>query len=419
VATFSGLSLDQPGRGYTLRAITGTEGSDSAQIIISEPFDVTSVAALVALESLELLGLVFSAPAVGPDGSVYVASVDSNLRSSYLQEYRPDGVLATLLTDQHPLTQPATDASAPVAAPDGRIIFASNDGSVHSFGEGRDALCTWEPGTYGVHPSTPAVAADGSIVVAVDHATGANGRLWGFSTDCVQLWSSEVSIGFNLGRGFKASPGIGTDDGIYIGHVSADSLYAYDAAGARRWALHTGGPVYSSVAIDPSGLVYVGAGAALLAVTPSGSLVWSRPLAGAVKASPVIGSGGTIYIGDEEGFLYAIDGASGTVLHSAHTGETITGTAAVGGSGRVYVTTRRAANPSTLWAFTSTLEVLEKVTLDGAARGEYGSSPTIANGKLYIGAGRTLHIFAVEEAGLASSAWPSFQRDEGNGGRAQ
>jgi outer membrane protein assembly factor BamB/pimeloyl-ACP methyl ester carboxylesterase len=418
VATFTGLSLDQPGIGYALRAMTGTEEGDSAQFVISEPFNVSSAAALVPLESLDLAGWVYSAPAVGPDGSVYVASVDGNLRYSYLQRYRVDQGLATLLIDAHPLTQPATDASAPVVAPDGRIIFASNDGSLHIFKEDGDALCTWEPGVYGVHPSTPAVAVDGSIVVAVDHNFGANGRLWGFSTDCVRRWSTEVSIGFNTGRGFKASPGIGSDAGIYAGHVSADSVYAFSGAGARQWALHAGGPVYSSVAIDPTGLIYVGAGAALLAMTPNGTLVWSRPLEGAVTASPVIGMGGTVYIGDETGVFYAVDGATGTVLRSVHTGETITATAAVGQSGRVYVTTRRPANPSILWAFTSTLEVIQKVTLAGAARGHYGSSPTIANGRLYVGAGRTLHVFAVTDAGLASSAWPSFQRDEGNGGRA-
>lgn len=56
-----------------------------------------------------------------------------------------------------------------------------------------------------------------------------------------------------------------------------------------------------------------------------------------IQAQPIIGANGVVYIGSNDTVLYALDGASGDLLWSYATGNSIVATGAVGSNGVVYV----------------------------------------------------------------------------------
>ena len=78
-----------------------------------------------------------------------------------------------------------------------------------------------------------------------------------------------------------------------------------------KWRFQTGGPIFSSAAVD-GGVVYVGSNdGKLYAVRAAdGGKVWAFATKGAVRSSPAV-AGGAVFFSSVDGNVYAVDAATG------------------------------------------------------------------------------------------------------------
>jgi len=147
-----------------------------------------------------------------------------------------------------------------------------------------------------------------------------------------------------------------------------------ETSGELKWCYKTGGPIYSSPAIDSDGTIYVGSvwgwNNYLYAVNPDGSLKWRYKTGDCVRSSPAIGSDGTVYVGSWDDYLYALN-PDGSLKWKYQTGDWVLSSPALGSDGTVYV----GSNDNYLYAITS------------------------------------------DSYGLADSPWPKFHHDNKNTGR--
>jgi outer membrane protein assembly factor BamB len=86
-----------------------------------------------------------------------------------------------------------------------------------------------------------------------------------------------------------SSPAIAADGSVVFGSEDG-KLYALDRQGELLWSFQAGGPIFSSPAIASDGTVYVGSDDGnLYAVDPTGRKKWVFTLGDRVRSSPTIG----------------------------------------------------------------------------------------------------------------------------------
>jgi outer membrane protein assembly factor BamB len=236
---------------------------------------------------------------------------------------------------------------------------------------------------------------------------------------------------------------------VYIGSLD-HKLYALDAkTGAFRWAYTTGGPIRSSPAVS-NGMVYVGSlDHNLYALdATSGAKQWSYSTGDGIYSSPVVANG-ILYFGSDDGNLYALDAASGTKKWLYSTSAQIVSTPAVAndmvyfGSEDDYFYALDAGSGSMKWSknmgnaitssptvsladnivyiisWTGTLSAFDMVS--GAkdwdqSAGGVGSTPTVANGVVYIGDNVSYVLYAIDStSGAVQWNYPRFYTPPANG----
>lgn len=202
---------------------------------------------------------------------------------------------------------------------------------------------------------------------ALNASTGT--LLWGYTTRGAIYSSPAVSNGIVY---------VGSDD---------HNLYALnDKTGKLIWKYTTGGAVDSSPALV-NGNVYIGsADKKVYALNAStGTFLWSYTTGGIINAAPAVANG-VVYVGSQNAKLYALNATTGAFKwsYSILTQFNIINSAPVVAGGIVYVgsfdtqgqnTKLYAVNASTgafIWSY--------DVTGCGI-----DSSPTVANGIVYIG----------------------------------
>jgi len=270
---------------------------------------------------------------------------------------------------------------SPPAVANGIVYVGSNDGSLYALSAGTGKLL-WSYATGGPVMSAPAVTnnrvfvhSNGGIFYALDATTG---KL---------LW--QRSIGANS----DSSP-VTANGNVYVGTYYDGNLYAFNqATGGMLWNYPTHGALDSPAVAN--GIVYVGSqdGHVYAVNGSTGHLVWATPTGPIVSSSPAL-TGGQLYVGTNDGNLYELNAANGTVTHSVTPdGSPIRTSPAVGGSvfvgtdyGHVY-----ALNPSSL-----------ATKWQASAGYSLRSSPALANGVLYTGAGIWWHLFGLNAASGAT-----------------
>ena len=286
------------------------------------PFTATEVP--IEKWSFATGGSVTSSPAIGADGTVYVASEDD------------------------------------------KLYAINSDGSIQwSFATPPSSIINWR--------SSPAIGADGTIYVCFYED-----KLYAVNPNGSMKWN------FPIVWGGGSSPAIGGDGTIYVGSFDDKRLYAINPNGSLKWFYTTGWFIRSSPAIGADGTIYISSqDDKLYAINPNGSAKWSFSNVNGY-CSPAIGVDGTIYIGADYNKLYAIN-PDGSFKWSYTTGDWVISSPAIGGDGTIYVGSYdnniHAVNPdgSPKWSFTTGAEIISSPAIGGDGTIYIGSNDS----KLY------------------------------------
>ena len=335
---------------------------------------------------------IFGAPAIGSDGTVYVASNDH-----YLYAINPNG------SQRWKFDMGYGAYGSPAIGTDG-AIYIGTAGIGKLFALNPDGTKKWESEQAdGWIQDSPAIASDGTIVFGTS-----NQNFYGINPDGTTRWKKVVNS--NL----YSSPAIASDGTIYLGFEYGVGFRAFNSDGSEKWNADIG-VVESSPAIGSDGTIYVGSkNNSLYAINPDGTIKWTFATGASVYASPAIGTDGTIYIGSTDGNFYAVN-PDGTEKWHIVTDSFIPfmheDSPAIGADGTIYVT----AMDTTQFTFK---RFLYAINPNGAVAWRFYADAlqgqiAIANdGTVYVGSqGGTLYALYSNSQGLANSAWPRFHHD--------
>lgn len=229
--------------------------------------------------------------------------------------------------------------SAPLMGVGGDVIFGSNDGTVWAVRTRGTTSWCWaarRPAYFFAAFALYSWGANWRLL-----AGDLNGTLWQFdSVTGAQLGS------LDLGASLASSPALAQvgAPAAYVGALQTGRLHKVALpALAPLWAFPAGGPVPSSPAvwIDVAGreVVFFGSenGTLWALWGADGSVAWAFPTGGAVVASPSLAAAdfeGTkgdalVYVGSMDGSMYALHAGNGTLAWRFRTGGPVQGSAAV------------------------------------------------------------------------------------------
>jgi len=395
-------SVDQDGlvRGIaqgtaTVRA-TETESEEGNRK--SGTAEVRVYSRVSALWSYEGEGLVEGPPAVGPDGTIYVAVNANGGQSRALHAVNPDGTKKWQLD--------VSVQSSPAVGPDGTIfigtdfgVLAVDPGGVRRWEFPLDCLSTG-----------CAIGADGTVFVGSEQ-----GDLHAINPNGTEKWR------FSAASYITGTPAIAGDGTVLFGTGTSEStpqpcLYAIYPDGTEKWRLTlptTSMPIGGSSdmpAVGSDGTVYVSYDG-LLAVAPQGELKWRFGVGHCMQGNPAIGPDGTIYVGSYDQNIYAVE-PDGTEKWCFATDREIWATPAIGQDGTVYA----ASTDGNLYAIAD----------DGSEQWRYETdadfvwSPAIASGRIFVAMHAWDHPTRFELAALrvvghdvrlSNGPWPMYGHD--------
>jgi outer membrane protein assembly factor BamB len=192
---------------------------------------------------------VWSAPAIGPDGTIY-----QNTSKGALHAVDPSGRVKWRFEASGPLSR---NPSSPAIAEDGTIYFASED--QHLYALDPDGRERWRFPTAGPVRS-PSIGLDGTIYFGSDeilawsgydhHTTIAEARMFALNPDGSERWSAPME------GHIWSGPSIGFDGSIYTG-TNSGFMYAFGSDGSLLWKVRVSAAGTPTLAGD--GSIYAGA----------------------------------------------------------------------------------------------------------------------------------------------------------------
>jgi len=315
---------------------------------------------------------VYSAPAIGTDGTIFVGGADKNLYA-----LSPDGTLRWTYATGSMIS------GAPAIETDGTVLIGSRDNNLYALRP--DGSLKWSHATGSQVWGSPAIGTDGTIFIG-----SRDKNLYALNSDGSLRWS------YTTTGEIRGSPAIGIDGTLYIGSNDY-KIYAVNSDGTLKWSYTTGSGIAGSPAVGAGGTIYAGStDNKLYALNSDGTLRWSYTTGNKIMGSPAIGSDGTIYTGSDDNNLYAIN-PDGTLKWTYTTGSKISGSPAIGTDGTLYI----GSNDAKIYALSSDGTLKWSYTTGSGIAG----SPAIgADGTLYIGS-NDYKIYAFRDVPLPVAAF--------------
>jgi len=337
-------------------------------------------------------------PVIGDDGTIYYVEGNAGAASKIVAiTDKGDNVQlkwATSIGGQI--------SNAPAMGPDGNIyitswLIAKGISKLNAV----DGNILWSNSTVaGVSNSTPAVDAQGNVY----HGSRSNAKAGAFS------WSTTGEKRFEIiNKGaFYASPVISKDGNtVYYLNTDKGEIWAVNTAdGSQKWSapvgLGAGGPG-PNLSIDGDGTIYFTTNLKVAAITDagaSGSVKWSTDVLGSANSGVVIGPKGDLYVGSKAALL-SLNPTTG-VINWAYNTSIAESVPAVDVNGNIYVGT----TDGKMIVINPKGQLLKEFQLgDGGV-----NSPKITNdGTVYVEALDNfvikLYKIAVKESGPANSPW--------------
>ena len=189
----------------------------------------------------------FSSPSIGPDGTLYVGSMDSHVYS-----ISPQGRTNWMFAMSN-----VTYSSAAIAN-DGTIYIGSDDGNLYALYRSGSRKWNFETGSY--VESSPAVSADGTVYIG-----GFDGFFRAFDANGHGKWAQTPG-------GISASPAICADGSVLVASYG-NGLSAYSPSGKILWSLPaSAGQMFSSPVVASNGTIYITVGTKLYSLQGTNAL---------------------------------------------------------------------------------------------------------------------------------------------------
>lgn len=346
---------------------------------------------------------IFGAPAIGPNGTVYVASEDGNVYA-----YQANGTLLWIFAD-------STDwlDSAPTVGPDGNVYVGSWDGNLYAI-NGTSGQMVWNFTTGGALIGSPAIGPDGTVYIGSNDSF-----VYAINLDGSQKWISEAVPSY---AAIDSSPILSHfSETLYFGNTDGEFFAVSTSTGALLWQFSvsdvhppdssTSVSISGSAALDSEGNIYFGCeNGYLYSLNPEGELRWSYAASESIRSSPAIDNNETIYFAAQDGYLYAVD-SLGFQVSETFVGDVFYCSPAVDANGNVLIA--GYAGSSTIGAASRFVSVNPngQIVWEYVIEDYNDASPNIAeDGTFYFAAHNgKLYAFEGNAPLMADSPWPRFQ----------
>ncbi|MCC7479300.1 PQQ-binding-like beta-propeller repeat protein [bacterium] len=234
------------------------------------------------LFSTPLTGYVQAAPAIAPDGKIYLNDIDGQLNC-----ISPAGQILWEFDTGNGLD------NAPLLSADGSVIIAGLDSNIYSVGAFASLNWSYQH-SFGFH-STPALDSSGNI-----YAADAGGDLLALDSAGGYLWTHS---GEGEALGCVAR---GPDGSLYY-VTDAKAIYAVNSDGSPRASVTAAFAYARSVAIASNGDVLAGRGDGMLLRYSAGlEELDSFQADSPVTTPPLLDSAGNIFFGCLDGKVYGL-----------------------------------------------------------------------------------------------------------------
>lgn len=255
--------------------------------------------------TLDVGGAATSPPVVGTDGTIYLLT--GSTAGNSLCAVTDAGNSAQL---KWKFAVSGND-TPPGIGPDGTIYVASVDASAVGtlYAVNPDGSQKWQSAISGLW-SSAVIGNDGSIYVA-----SYDGNLHAIDPDGTEKWRFSIKHA----GGAPPNTAVGTDGTIYVGAYDG-SIYAINPDGSEKWEFAAAGAFYASPTIIADGTIYAVGDSQLYALRPDGTEKWHfsfAPNGAGANRPQAIGADGTLYIGlagNNGAALYAVGVGQATAL---------------------------------------------------------------------------------------------------------
>jgi PKD repeat protein len=253
-------------------------------------------------------GDIWASPAPGPGGEIYFVHTQSFDGLGTFTALKPDGSVKWKYT----IGQYVFGSGAPAIHPNGRIYLASKDGFLYCFidktGSAIPCPSPWPstPPFIGNFPSAVMIGPTGHLYM------GSSIGLAKIHPDTGQVLASVQTIGT------AGMPALGPSGTIYLGSKSFKDkrLYAVKPDMTASWVF---GPMFVEEDATPfpivaaDGVIYVGFGKGVYALTPDKTLLWSYQTGNQIISNPALAGNATP---DADGTAILYQGSVDWKLHA-------------------------------------------------------------------------------------------------------